>query len=530
MSLCERVVMHCFRRVFRMKCCVWLLSAFCLLFILSTLNSFHGDMVALNRVRKCRGTQPQSWIYHVNDGWQYRRNVYKRGTMYLKCVKKDCPGSALCDRPRGFLHTKAHTHRRDRLYPMVLQLRRRILNRCRSLEFISFRRILVQESRRYPIRVQVRLRLAKIRSAMQRARAKMFPPAPDTLRELTRILQDPRYRIISATHDARDSLYAASVTADDQSHHIIFMSRRMARVARSLDLLFADGTFKVKPAIDELDEASQVFALVGNWDRTVIPLGWVLMQRRTTSAYEAVFRTLRILLRGGDNFRTVITDFESATRRAFANIFPHLRRQGCFFHLVRAIIKYAKDVLLMTRLLRLWPYSELIKCFCCLALLPVRFMRRGFLILLRLTRDQGVRIYRNMRMLIDYIRRRWVAHPIRKHWMCVYGSFHRTNNTSESHNKMLANFIGVHHPNTYNFIDALGSMEANAYADAMALAIGEKPNRGRKLSAIALDQRLRTLYRSIRNPPGDLDAAILRFLRAAAHTFDNAYDRAVQEV
>lgn len=93
---------------------------------------------------------------------------------------------------------------------------------------------------------------------MQRARSSMFPPAPATLQELTAILQDPRYQVISATHDALDSLYAGSVTAADGSHHIIFMSRRMARVARSLDILFADGTFKVLPAIEELDRASQV--------------------------------------------------------------------------------------------------------------------------------------------------------------------------------------------------------------------------------------------------------------------------------
>jgi len=106
--------------------------------------------------------------------------------------------------------------------------------------------------------VQIRLRLSKIRSAMQRARSSMFPPPPATLEELTAILQDPRYQVICATHDARDSLYAGSVIANDGSHHIIFMSRRMARVARSLNLLFADGTFKVLPAIEELDKASQV--------------------------------------------------------------------------------------------------------------------------------------------------------------------------------------------------------------------------------------------------------------------------------
>lgn len=96
---------------------------------------------------------------------------------------------------------------------------------------------------------------------MQRARARMFPPPPDSLLELTDILQDPRYAVITATDDAEDNLYAASVTAQDGSHHIIFMSRRMARVARSLNTLFADGTFKTLPSMEELDAASQVNSL-----------------------------------------------------------------------------------------------------------------------------------------------------------------------------------------------------------------------------------------------------------------------------
>jgi len=105
-------------------------------------------MVRLNRVMLCRGTQPGSKIYHVGDGWHYRRNVFKRGTMYLKCVKKRCFGRALCDRWRGFLHTGPHNHNRNRFFPLYLQLRRRILQRCRGLEFVSFRRIVVEESRR----------------------------------------------------------------------------------------------------------------------------------------------------------------------------------------------------------------------------------------------------------------------------------------------------------------------------------------------------------------------------------------------
>lgn len=111
---------------------------------------------------------------------------------------------------------------------------------------------------RQPPRVKRQLRLAKMRSAMQRVRQSMYPRVPETLVGLTRILQNPRYRVIAATVDATDSLYAASVTDRNGHHHIIFSSRRMLRFAKQFTLLFSDGTFKTLPAIDELDDASQV--------------------------------------------------------------------------------------------------------------------------------------------------------------------------------------------------------------------------------------------------------------------------------
>lgn len=77
---------------------------------------------------------------------------------------------------------------------------------------------------------------------------------------------------------------------------------------------------------------------------------------------------------------------------------------------------------------------------------------------------------------------------------------------------------------------ALASLEENAFADATALDGGGKPNRRRKASAIRNDRNLRNLARQLRNPPGNLNDAVLRYLGAAAYTFDNAYDEAVEDV
>lgn len=84
----------------------------------------------------------------------------------------------------------------------------------------------------------------------------------------------------------------------------------------------------------------------------------------------------------------------------------------------------------MTRLLKIQPYQDLIKLFCALPLLPVRFISRGFRLLMQETMDHGVRVYRRMRQFMAYVSRRWANHPVRKRWMCVFASEHRTNNTS----------------------------------------------------------------------------------------------------
>ena len=114
----------------------------------------------------------------------------------------------------------------------------------------------------------------------------------------------------------------------------------------------------------------------------------------------------------------------------------------------QCLIRYAKEELNMALLLRREPYSDLMKSFCSLALL--RFIRRGFRLL-----QYGGRVYGRMRPFLEYLNRRWVAHPVRRPWMCVYGSVHRTNNTCESHNRVLKDFTRIPRPSIYNFIGLL---------------------------------------------------------------------------
>ena len=70
-------------------------------------------------------------------------------------------------------------------------------------------------------------------------------------------------------------------------------------------------------------------------------------------------------------------------------------------------------------------------------------------------------------------------------------------------------------------------MEDCAMCDAEACEAGDRPGRGRRASAITNDRRI--LSRQLRNPPGLLDDAVMRFLRAAVYTFYNLVEENVNE-
>lgn len=83
---------------------------------------------------------------------------------------------------------------------------------------------------------------------MRNARLRNYPFVPNDLRRLTDILMNPQHRVITMTQDGQDNLYAGSVTDARGAHHVLFISDRMAAVARDLRVLHGDGTFKTRPA------------------------------------------------------------------------------------------------------------------------------------------------------------------------------------------------------------------------------------------------------------------------------------------
>lgn len=110
---------------------------------------------------------------------------------------------------------------------------------------------------RYTRNVRRKMNVRRLRTPTYRARAASFPPIPQTLHDLTQVLLGhPR---VSVTVDGEQNMYAGSITADDGSHHVVFVSRRMQDFMTQCKLLQGDGAFRSRPATPH---SAQCFAIV----------------------------------------------------------------------------------------------------------------------------------------------------------------------------------------------------------------------------------------------------------------------------
>jgi hypothetical protein len=91
-----------------------------------------------------------------------------------------------------------------------------------------------------------------------------------------------------------------------------------------------DGTFSTVPALYQ-----QMFTINVFFDNRLLPLVYVLMRRKTTSAYLRVFRALKAACQNlGYQLLPddIMTDFETGLIPAIQQEFPAARHKGCHFH------------------------------------------------------------------------------------------------------------------------------------------------------------------------------------------------------
>lgn len=132
------------------------------------------------------------------------------------------------------------------------------------------------------------------------------------------------------------------------------------------------------------------------------------MESKTQDAYEAVLTLLRNQLGPNVRRKKVMTDYERGQQNAWESIFPDCDLLGCLFHLVRAFLLEALTLGLRHHLLNTPEVRRIFNLYCALALLPPRYLRRGYLIVLRESRAQGPAVFRICRSFSAYVLRYWI--------------------------------------------------------------------------------------------------------------------------
>lgn len=197
---------------------------------------------------------------------------------------------------------------------------------------------------------------------------------------------------------------------------------------------------------------------------------------------------------------------------------------------------------------------DIIRLACALPLLPQADIRQAFYIIVEEANRAGQGIGNIVRPFLLYVRDFWINDNSRLQWMSVHGSFHRTNNACESHNRVLRDLIGRHQnifrflglydstceiyfqatlnvlSSSLSFADGLVTLEGEAWADLLILQDAEHAaGRPRSVTAIVNDRVVERLEEDLRNPVGPRRDALLNFLQAASHRLENIIDNALDE-
>lgn len=108
-------------------------------------------------VRVIAGKLPGSRIFFVEDGFYYHIHTSRENSpfIHLRCNKRHdrnirCRGRAIISRDGShYWISQPHSHAPNPLYPMELELRRRIYARLGDGDATLFRNVIRQEGQRY---------------------------------------------------------------------------------------------------------------------------------------------------------------------------------------------------------------------------------------------------------------------------------------------------------------------------------------------------------------------------------------------
>ena len=274
---------------------------------------------------------------------------------------------------------------------------------------------------------------------------------------------------------------------------------------------FVDGTFKVVPSI-----FYQLFTIHAMTNGHVVPCVFALLPNKQQVTYVTLLRELH-RLSPELSPRSIMIDFEIASRNALQDIFPDATIQGCFYHLSQAIYRKVQSIGLQQEYQTNLDLSLKIRMLAALAFVPVDDIVESFEHLADSMPDEA-------QPITDYFEDTYIgrlqrrgrrrqppfAHDMWSVHNRVEEGLPRTNNHIEGWHRRMQSNVGAHHPSIWHFLDVLRREQSLNEVIITQIRTGQPapPQRGKYK---AVNERLVTVVRDYAN------RSVHDFLRGIAH-------------
>lgn len=240
---------------------------------------------------------------------------------------------------------------------------------------------------------------------------------------------------------------------------IIFSTLRARQLLESTAHIYFDSTFRTVPQI-----FFKLFSIHGQIHGSIVPLVFVLTQRKTRETYDAIWETLLNQL--NLNFQSSLCDFEAASISAFSSRFPDCIMSGCFFHLCQNVWRHIQLLGLSQDYINHEQKRVLLKMLPALAFCPQEHVIRYFEIIEDAYITSG--FSSELRPLLTYFEDTYIGRfhrhgrsiPIFKidiwnQYNRTTNNLPRTNNNVEGWHNAFSTLVGSSHPNIFTFLNLL---------------------------------------------------------------------------
>ncbi|CAF1109505.1 unnamed protein product [Brachionus calyciflorus] len=231
---------------------------------------------------------------------------------------------------------------------------------------------------------------------------------------------------------------------------------------------FMHGTFKCSPK-----ELLQLFSIHAQTDHLTTPCVFILSKTRDEECYREAFGVLKDLALEKNinlNPKSVMSDFETASRNALKFHFPNVETKGCWFHFRQAINRKEIKLGLKKNYSR-HDFRKYINMFSTLALIPYERVEEGFQAIKNFMQDD-----QGCRELYQYFERQWIKNVDPKIWN-HFDSDIRTNNKIEGFHSGFNRMVSSSHPLIFVLINFLKDVQASASLNFERLQQCQVPNR-----------------------------------------------------